>query len=323
MEIMRKQKIIASLLIPLLCLLGVWFYFSKDKVVEISAIESENLNKNNIGELENKTINIGGYTICLEYLNKNKEEDNFGDFLKLSISKNNKKIFETDPSLYFSNFFNAFNESEDIVIVKSASEIKDGLVKDVNNNGIPELVFSAYSGGSHCCNHNYVIELIDPLNFILDANTEDAGMVFKDINKDGVYEIETYDTVFNYWNTSYVASPRPNIILSIKNGIYRVDTELMKRPAPTNDELISKAKFVMGWGEILGKDDKMAWDYALELIYSGNLKSAQKYVDLSWGSKSPNEIIGEFKSKEDFWNELIKQTKTSSYYQDLTGLFGF
>ena len=56
----------------------------------------------------------------------------------------------------------------------------------------------------------------------------------------------------------------------------------------------------------------------VDLIYSGNIESARKYVDLAWR----DDKSGDFKTKDIFWEELSSQIKESPYYNDLEDFFG-
>jgi len=149
-----------------------------------------------------------------------------------------------------------------------------------------------------------------------DLETEDAGVEYVDLNGDGIMEIRTTDAVFNYWYTNYMDSPSPDVILSLQNGKYKADPKLMRKPAPPDDVIADVAKSAKDWNSYVSP---VPWRYLLDLIYSGNLKSAQKYVDLAWGD---GDKTSEFGTKANFWNELTKNIKTSIFYKDLSSFFG-
>jgi len=146
-------------------------------------------------------------------------------------------------------------------------------------------------------------------------------------SKRGVWNTSTLCTLLRketyigtaYWNVSYVGSPMPSVILSLKDGKYRADPFFMKEPKPTDAEIQKFANEVISWSGdgSNGYPPVVAWKYALNLIYSGNIDSAKKYVDLAWKNNSP----GEFKTKEGFWNELNEQIGESLYYTDLEDYF--
>jgi hypothetical protein len=128
----------------------------------------------------------------------------------------------------------------------------------------------------------------------------------------------TYDWTFAYWKTSFVQSPSPKVILQFHNGKYRPDLEMMRKAAPTTSELNRMAKkFKHKFGSPENNDPENTWSAPpelggkmLDLIYSGNTKSAWKLLDLSWpaGKSGKNEFLREFK----------KLLATSQYYAAIT-----
>lgn len=191
--------------------------------------------------------------------------------------------------------------------ILNAGDLVEGGVINVNNNKSPDLVLVNYSGGMHCCFRNYVLELGPTLSTLLDLETGDFPIEFKDLNGDGVMEIETRDSVWGYWNTSFGASPAPRVALSLQRGKYEIDMALMYRPAPSEAELEEVASRITSWSGSHGPE--VAWKYVVELVYSGNRAAAQKYVDFAWREDAP----GDFGTKEDFWKEFETQIQKSNF----------
>ncbi len=108
----------------------------------------------------------------------------------------------------------------------------------------------------------------------------------------------------------------PPVVLSLQHGKYKADATLMRKPAPSSAEIQKMAKMITSWSSAAGPD--VAWKYAIDLIYSGNIASARKYVDLAWRDSD----IGEFSSKDDFWTQLTETIHKSPYYTDLSAYFG-
>ncbi|WP_321499379.1 hypothetical protein [Breoghania sp.] len=91
-------------------------------------------------------------------------------------------------------------------------------------NNTPEIVFTSFSGGAHCCTQIYVMST--------DASgawqTIDFGMYdgeggdFSDIDGDGLVEMSTYDNAFLYAFDCYACSTAPLMILTARSG-QRVD----------------------------------------------------------------------------------------------------
>lgn len=262
------------------------------------------------------SIDIHSYTIKFER-RFTKDANNKDKILetRITLSNGGKNVFAKMSKDYdWEHFYVIGGEYNQI---DSADDIKKFAIKDLNKNGVPELVFVLYSGGMHCCSKNYIIELSNPISFLLDLDTGNQFITeFKDLNHDGIMEIETYEDVFTYWNTSYGASPMPRVVLSIQDGVYKANSALMREPAPTDAVLQRKAKVIESWSGAVGPE--VAWKYAIDLIYSGNISSAKKYVDLAWR----NDGYGAFKTKESFWRELVDRIVQSPYFSDLSSYLG-
>ncbi len=290
----NRLKIIVTLAC-LLAILGVGYIYLRDK------------NKN---ESVMTTTEIQGYEIRFEKGFLPKRPDTM-IWSRVSILQDGAMVFNTEELDLFSGFY--IDEPGDWI--KNADDLVNGAIKDINGNGIPELILLGHSGGAGCCHDNYVIEFSSPISILMDLHTGNESINFKDLNNDGVFEIETNEDVFNYWNASHLASPSPRVVLSLQNGEYRADPSFMRQPAPADLEIRGIANAVKSWSGSAGPE--VAWKYALDLIYSGNTASAKKYVDLAWRENDP----GDFGTKENFWRELINQIHTSPYYIDLVAFF--
>lgn len=82
------------------------------------------------------------------------------------------------------------------------------------SGGNNSIIFTSFSGGAHCCTSGYIItengEKID-----LPPTDGDIGFQPVDIDKDGIFEILTYDDRFLYSFGVYAESLQPQIILSL------------------------------------------------------------------------------------------------------------
>ncbi len=87
-------------------------------------------------------------------------------------------------------------------------------------NDTPEIVFTSYSGGAHCCTQVYVMST----NASGAWETIDFGMYdgeggeFSDIDGDGLIEMSTYDNAFLYAFDCYACSTAPMMILTARGG---------------------------------------------------------------------------------------------------------
>jgi len=241
----------------------------------------------------------------------------------LTITKDGEEVFTTvgdfDVPSPFVRFWPISNKKRDTKIDDSDPGHRDlnKDVYDITGNGIPELVFEGFTGGAHCCEMNYIIELSNPLKILWRQFSGDGSATLVDLNNDGIMEIEVMDDVLDYWNTSHAASPFPTVTLSLQKSAYHADPKYMRRPAPSDADLKRTAKLMTAeyWsGQYCAPDDEVCmppWGYVVDLIYTGNMETAKKFIDMAWVE---NET---FKSKDDFIAEFVEALKAGKYYEDL------
>jgi hypothetical protein len=309
---MNKKLITIIGFVALLVIIIVFvIYTPKPKIVEIES-STENIATTTTNQMIVATTTIDVLDYQIELVREVFDDSApFGS--RVSILRDGEYLFTSVEGLEYLTFY----YDETIPFLKTSADLKKA-VKDITGNGIPELYIRGWSGGSHCCYHNYIIELSNPLSILFDVDTEDFKISFEDLDKDGIMEILTNESKFSYWHTYYVASPRPPVILSLQEGKYKADPVFMRKPAPTDMEIRELANDVKGWSGDGSVGPTVAWEYAVDLIYSGNIESARKYVDLAWR----DDKSGDFKTKDIFWEELSSQIKESPYYNDLEDFFG-
>jgi hypothetical protein len=88
-------------------------------------------------------------------------------------------------------------------------------VVDLDADGEPEVVYSAYTGGAHCCSVAQVYRLNAAANGYetLALNFFDPGFDVKDVDGDGRPEFLSRDDAFAYRFTAYAFSGLPILIL--------------------------------------------------------------------------------------------------------------
>ncbi len=237
---------------------------------------------------------------------------------KLQIFKNEKLELEmTDQR--FTLFQDQHDFSLPSVDIDTAQDLIKYTANDVTGDKIPELSFIGWSGGAHCCFTGHVIELGEEASVLWDFDTMDSSAEFVDIDKDGVMEIETSDSVFRYWHINFQDSPFPYVLLTYDEKLkkYVVDQDMMRKDPPSIEEIKDRASpwtsYSWQGSDCEGNKGECApWAYAIYLIYSGNTKEAKQYIDLAWRDNS------EFKSKEDFLTEFKETLKSSDYYSILS-----
>lgn len=176
------------------------------------------------------------------------------------------------------------------------------VIKDINNNGIPDLVTTTYTGGSRCCYILNIYELGPSLNRIFSIETNHHGYEIKDINHDGLFEILYRDPVLGCEGSELFHCPTSAAGLIIfewtKNG-YKVSSRLMKIK-PLSDYASNIYDGVMF--------DVNFIQYMADMSYSGNMDLAFKKIEPNW-PKTHSDFL-EFKKK------FISILKTSSYWNE-------
>lgn len=270
------------------------------------------------------TAQIRGYNIEFVVV----ASDFFSSSESLRILRDDKEVFSVSNARIHPMFGPDVSSPEwKSRLEKDAAYFLKWAIKDITNNGIPELGLIGYSGGAHCCDTNYIIELSNPIKILWERYTGDGSAIIEDLNKDGIMEFVVQDDVLDYWNTSHATSPFPNVVFSYQNGTYKVGTAFMRESPPTQKEVESTATgwTKAGWEEgeenCAGLNRKtisgrgwcayVPWEYATDLVYSGNTKAARDYIDLAWKENSL------FESKEVFIREFVQQLADGKYYEDL------
>ena len=94
-------------------------------------------------------------------------------------------------------------------------------------NRHPEVYFTSYSGGAHCCSTIMIAEELGGRWVVVPIGEFDGdGNYLADLNGDGVAEIATVDNRFLYQFDCYACSAAPLVITSVRGGkAFDVSTE--------------------------------------------------------------------------------------------------
>lgn len=156
--------------------------------------------------------------------------------------------------------------------------------------GFPNLVFTDFSGGMHCCFRAVILMLDKPFR-TQTIELYDAGGDFHPVDGRKGLVLEATDAHFKEWRSSAADSPFPTVMLSFDPGAgrYAADADLMRGPLPEPDKLAQKkdrardaqrAMLAAGFtdndepGELTGP--------MLDLIYTGHIAEARAFLDESW-----------------------------------------
>lgn len=223
------------------------------------------------------------------FINTNRDKEGYIENRAFFIKKNGKIIF-SEASFDQYSFGDMMEDSNKYVI------------KDLNNNGIPDLVTTTYTGGSRCCYILNIYELGPTFNRIFSIETNHHGYEIKDINYDGFFEILYRDPVLECEASGLYHCPTSASGLVIfewrKNG-YKVSSPLMKK-----NPLRNYASAIYNNGMF----DVNFIQYMADMSYSGNMDLAFKKIEPIW-PKTHSDFL-EFKKK------FISSLKTSSYWNE-------
>ena len=87
------------------------------------------------------------------------------------------------------------------------------------DNHYPEVLFSSYSGGAHCCSTVIVAEEVGGKWVAVPIGAFDGdGDLLEDLDGDGLAEIATADNRFLYKFDCYACSAAPLIVYAVRNG---------------------------------------------------------------------------------------------------------
>jgi serine protease Do len=147
---------------------------------------------------------------------------------------------------------------------------------------LPQLVFTRYSGGAHCCTKTWIVEKPDGAaswSLVEGETIDGTGYIFEDVDGDGGKELLSIDNSFLYAFDSYAGSFAPLKISKLRNGILedvttepamqgrlKQDLAGMEYEAKLNPELWKTNGFLAGWTANkmrLGQGDE-AWQTVLE-----------------------------------------------------------
>jgi len=168
---------------------------------------------------------------------------------------------------------------------------------DITGLGKPNVIFVEWSGGAHCCFTFHVLELGETVREVATVDAEDSDYAhFEDLKHDGTFEFTGWDWTFQYWHTSFASSPAPQIILRFNGTAYELAPDLMRKPAPSAQELSRIESKVLASDWENGYPPPLLWATMLNLIYTGHPELAWKLVPGSWkpGNMPQDKFLQEF-----------------------------
>ena len=145
----------------------------------------------------------------------------------VSIDVTLKKGGPPDGVLYMSPIVSVSVDGKQVIRSEGSESFPDNPVFLVQiaemdpSNPYPEIVFSTYTGGAHCCSDTRVLASSkDGKEWReISVGPFDGGpLAVSDLNADGRYELATRDNAFLYTFGCYACSTAPLLILELEDG---------------------------------------------------------------------------------------------------------
>jgi hypothetical protein len=118
-------------------------------------------------------------------------------------------------------------EGNDVIYKGEFEERIDTVTQvDFNKDGNKTILFNVYTGGAHCCNTLYACKIKnDKLIFTDSLFTADAYFEIQDLNKNGKYQMITYNMMFAYAFTNFAETRSPFMVFTVEDGRFKEITK--------------------------------------------------------------------------------------------------
>ena len=189
--------------------------------------------------------------------------------------------------------------------------------------GFPNLVFSDFSGGLHCCFRAVVLMLDKPFRSQT-IELYDAGGDFHPADGRNALVLEATDAHFREWRSSAADSPFPTVMLSFDPaaGRYVADAELMRAPLPDPDKLAQKKdrareahKAMLAAGFTDKDEPGDLTGPLLDLIYTGHMPEAHAFLIEAWADSEAK--------RDAYWSRLTRcKLRGSDYWPAVARING-
>ncbi len=194
---------------------------------------------------------------------------------------------------------------------QSPDSVKLEIGTDITGEGLPDLLVSEWTGGSHCCYRFHIFRLGPEFRAIQTLQLFDADeSAF--VRRPGVkgLVLNTADySAFAYFPQSFAGSPAGRVLLSFQQGRFRLDPVLMKAAGPDKKTVANCAALFKKSRAWKDAQPMGMWYYATDLIYTGNQTAAFAFVEQSWG--------GSAAERDKYLGEYRRRLMKSVYYPEL------
>ncbi len=218
---------------------------------------------------------FGDYTVRVYKANP----ENWCSATSFEILRGGQRIYAYNGlcRLYIGHFMNEQQTGETVIPMGT----------DITADGIPDLVMYEYAGGAHCCSIYYIFQIGGEFRYLGSAGTDYFANV-ADLDGDGNWEFVVADWAYrNYLPGPWAecCAPLPKVILHYEDGSYRVAAELMRKPAPSSEEMSAVVAEIQSYREQIGASYDVSlrfWEYTLGLVYSGHAERVEPFWQRIW-----------------------------------------
>jgi hypothetical protein len=224
------------------------------------------------------------------------------------ILKSDKRVYLQKSKRKGEKFFigTMYKDDPDAALVKMGMDITGG--------GQPDLVISEWLGGANCCLLFHIFEIGPTFRKLgtIDAGYGDSGPHFVHPDKESKLTgliVQIHDWTFANWHADFADSPAPKVMLRFSDNAYRVSPENMRASPLSASDLQVRAAAVKNYaqsakGGAWPRADVSPdlWGTMLDLIYSGRVEDAWKFLDTAW----PSKVQGKDAFARDFRAQLAR-----------------
>ena len=236
---------------------------------------------------------FGPYSIFIEH-------DEEWLWHRVTIKKNHHQIYQLKEVGHYFDIGNEFSDKE-----KGPYEIKD-----INKNGIPDLIISENAMGTVCCHILHIIELGKNIK---DTKLEagNNSIRFIDFDRDGIDEIEFWDNVIVGVFASTAGSPLGRVVYRYDrtSNNYKIAPKFMHKNLEINWLNKQKKKIAQEANEKTPDLSYIFLETLIDLSYSGHFEEALKTIEefSPRFKKDASEFKKEFSrvlDSSEFWREF-------------------
>ncbi|HOI54563.1 MAG TPA: hypothetical protein PLP01_04900 [Phycisphaerae bacterium] len=189
--------------------------------------------------------------------------------------------------------------------------------RDINGDGVPEVVLYEWTGGAHCCFVARVVSLGQKCRVLAEIHGRHGVPQFEDRDGDGIMEVCVYDWTFEYWPGCFADCPAPQVVLCWRDGRYVADAALTATAAPPLSQVRAEAERIRLEGWVGDNPPPLLFRTALDLMYGGHEELGWQFIGWAWRADvtpDPDRLseLSELLARSPHWRELQRQRRAAA-----------